>query len=305
MSLQVLHLPTNIANQTETLVAGLRQHGWKADALIYRSSFFAYPGSSPGLLDRHQKWPARGRTIFKTFLNLSRRCDILHFYSGQTFLPGNKDLFLLKMAGRKMLMHYWGTDIRLYSQAFKKNQFLSRSLTLNLKRERRRMARIRRVAKIIPTALVADLELKSYLQGFFKKVILLPQAIDTSQYPPSFPSPAKTRPLIIHVPSFQLVKGPEYILRAIENLKLKHDFDFCLLSRVPHEKVRSIINEADIVIDQLLLGTFGIFALEAMASGKPVVCYLNDAYRQSYPDSLPIVSANLDNLETVLEPLIS
>jgi glycosyltransferase involved in cell wall biosynthesis len=208
------------------------------------------------------------------------------------------------MTGKKMLMHYWGDDIRLYSQAFRKNQFLAQSLTLDLKNERHRLARIRRVARIVPTALVPDLELKSYLQDFFKKVIVLPRVIDVNQYPPAFPSPAKTRPLIIHAPSFNLVKGTKYILRAIENLKLKYDFEFCLLTGVPHEKVRSAINEADIIIDQLLIGTFGLFSLEAMASGKPVVCYLNDAYRQGFPDSLPIVSANPDNLETVLEPLI-
>ena len=40
------------------------------------------------------------------------------------------------------------------------------------------------------------------------------------------------------------------------------------------------------------------------AMGKPVICYINENYRKSYPLDLPIVSADINNLSNKLEELI-
>ena len=41
-----------------------------------------------------------------------------------------------------------------------------------------------------------------------------------------------------------------------------------------------------------------------MALGKPVITYITDEMKQKLPEELPIVSANPDNVEVVLEELI-
>ena len=51
--------------------------------------------------------------------------------------------------------------------------------------------------------------------------------------------------------------------------------------------------------------TYGVFALEAMALGKPVVAYISDEIRKTFPEELPIVSATIDSLTGVLETLIT
>jgi hypothetical protein len=55
-----------------------------------------------------------------------------------------------------------------------------------------------------------------------------------------------------------------------------------------------VYETADLVIDQVLAGWYGGFAVEAMAMGKPVLCYLRDEDFQCVPeemiDDLPITN---------------
>ncbi|HPO51256.1 MAG TPA: hypothetical protein PK165_00305 [bacterium] len=64
------------------------------------------------------------------------------------------------------------------------------------------------------------------------------------------------------------------------------------------------MKNADIFLDQFVLGAHGMACLEAMAYGKPVLCYIKPSLIPQYPDDLPIVNANPDNLEIVLEELL-
>ena len=72
-----------------------------------------------------------------------------------------------------------------------------------------------------------------------------------------------------------------------------------------NEHVQEILkNDADIVIDQIIIGGFGTFAVEGMYYGKPVVGYLIESVKEFlYPDC-PIVNANKDNLKKILKNLI-
>ncbi len=58
-------------------------------------------------------------------------------------------------------------------------------------------------------------------------------------------------------------------------------------------------------MDQLLLGTYGIVSVEAMALGKPVICYIRDDLISKYPEDLPIVNANPCTIEDALETLLA
>jgi glycosyltransferase involved in cell wall biosynthesis len=65
---------------------------------------------------------------------------------------------------------------------------------------------------------------------------------------------------------------------------------------------------ADIVVDQLNAGWHGVFALESMALGKPVVAHLKpDVVERSaagYGVRLPIVPATPETLVDALRPLV-
>jgi glycosyltransferase involved in cell wall biosynthesis len=54
----------------------------------------------------------------------------------------------------------------------------------------------------------------------------------------------------------------------------------------------------------MLVGFYGMFAVEAMALGKPVVCYIRPDIWKDIGDNCPIINANPDNLYACLSSLI-
>ena len=57
-----------------------------------------------------------------------------------------------------------------------------------------------------------------------------------------------------------------------------------------------------IVVDQLMLGWYGGFATEAMALGKPVVCFIDEA-TNPFGERLPIIRANPSTLKDQIRRL--
>jgi glycosyltransferase involved in cell wall biosynthesis len=116
----------------------------------------------------------------------------------------------------------------------------------------------------------------------------------------------KDRPLLVHAPSEPGIKGTEYVRAAVEKLRERGlRFDFQLLEGRPHEEVQRILRDhADIVLDQFLLGGFGLLAVESMYYGKPVVGYLIERVRAEHFPDCPIVNASIDDLAEKLAWLI-
>ena len=77
------------------------------------------------------------------------------------------------------------------------------------------------------------------------------------------------------------------------------ELDF--LTAVPNSEVLARMAAADIVADQFISGYFGQTTIEAMALGKPVLCYVRDIKRVADPNSFPIINANPDSLYEVLK----
>ena len=81
-----------------------------------------------------------------------------------------------------------------------------------------------------------------------------------------------------------------------------------IVEGVPHEEARERYARADIVVDQLNAGWHGVFALESMALGKPVVTYLKpDVVERSaagFGIRIPIVPATKETLVEALRPLV-
>jgi hypothetical protein len=62
-----------------------------------------------------------------------------------------------------------------------------------------------------------------------------------------------------------------------------------------NEAARRIYEKADLLVDQLLAGWYGGVAVEFMALGKPVVCYLRESDLRFLPEAMrrqiPIIRA--------------
>ena len=98
---------------------------------------------------------------------------------------------------------------------------------------------------------------------------MIPPGIDVRAIEPSPPTD-RARPLIVHAPSSRRRKGTEHLIAACEGL----DADLVLVEGLHHAEAFERYREADIVVDQLNAGWYGVFAIECLALGKPVVTFL-------------------------------
>ena len=130
---------------------------------------------------------------------------------------------------------------------------------------------------------------------------MIPPGIDLSRITPAPPSD-RARPVILHAPSSRRRKGTEHVIAAVEGL----DADLEIVEGLHHDEAFERFRNADIVVDQLNAGWYGLFAIECMALGKPVVTFLHDeAVRrteEAFGTTVPIVSATAETLREQLAP---
>ena len=70
------------------------------------------------------------------------------------------------------------------------------------------------------------------------------------------------------------------------------------------DEMRAEMQAADIVVDQVRLGDYGITAIEALAAGRIVVAHVADRVRDRIGEPVPIVEATIGDLRDVLLRLI-
>jgi hypothetical protein len=133
---------------------------------------------------------------------------------------------------------------------------------------------------------------------------MIPPGIDVRAIEPAAPTD-RARPVILHAPSSRRRKGTEEVIAACEGL----DADLLLVEGLHHDEAFERYREADIVVDQLNAGWYGLFAIECMALGKPVVTFLHDGAVERTERELgtrvPIVNATKETLRERLEPLVA
>lgn len=115
---------------------------------------------------------------------------------------------------------------------------------------------------------------------------------------------------VIHTPNHRGFKGTEFLIQAVEELKAEGlKIELILLEKVPNDKVRELMQEADILAEQFIIG-YALNGIEGMASGLPVLSNLEyEAYislfrRYSFLNECPIVSTSPETLKQNLRALV-
>jgi glycosyltransferase involved in cell wall biosynthesis len=190
-------------------------------------------------------------------------------------VPKSLQFPILRATGKKSVFHYLGSDIRGKTPA-------------ELAYGRRADAQI--VGSFDALRWVPDAE-------------MIPPGLDLRPFTP-VPPTDRERPVVVHAPSDRKKKGTEYVIAACAQLPVELD----IVEGLPHEQARERYARADIVVDQLNAGWHGVFALEAMALGKPVVVRLKpDVVAQAeraYGTKVPLVPATKETLVDALRPLV-
>jgi glycosyltransferase involved in cell wall biosynthesis len=264
----------NIAGVPWANVQALRGRGVDAQLVVFNRAKL-HPDADVDL-----QRPAgflRGQLVqWRALARLLPHTDVFHFYFGLTLVPKRLQFPILRALRKKSVFHYLGSDIRGKPPE-------------QLAHGRRAGAQI--VGSYDAIRWVPEAE-------------VIPPGIDLARYTPLPPS-ERERPLVLHAPSNRGRKGTEHVVAACAEL----DVDLQIVEGLPHEEARRRYEAADIVVDQLNAGWYGLFAVESMALGKPVVTYLHrEAVRrteEAFGVRVPLVPTTKETLADTLRPLVA
>ena len=112
---------------------------------------------------------------------------------------------------------------------------------------------------------------------------------------------------VVHAPSSAVVKGTHLIEPTLRRLHDRGVIDYRPVVGVASADMPAVFADADVVLDQFRLGSYGVAACEAMAAGRTVVGHVLEGVRSDVLATtglpLPIVEAHPDTLEAVLTEL--
>jgi glycosyltransferase involved in cell wall biosynthesis len=263
----------NIAGIPWENVQALRRKGVDARLVVFERGRLHH--EADWSLDRGGPLPVRLAQQLAAFARLAPRTDVFHFCFGLTLVPKSIQFPLLRALRKKSVFHYLGSDIR--------------------GKTREQLAFGKR----------ADAEIVGSYDAtrWVPEAHVVPPGLDLRPFTPVPPTDAP-RPLVVHAPSDRERKGTRFVIEACEQLPVELD----IVEGVPHEEARDRYRRADIVVDQLNAGWHGVFALESMAFGKPVVTYLKpdvvERSAEGYGIRIPIVPATKETLVDALRPLV-
>jgi len=314
--MRVLHMPANTASRMSYTVRALRALGVDAYGLAFATTKVQSFDGIQSIRMGNKRQPHHAIAGILGFgYHLMRylgrgRPDIIHWYYSGSGSTMDVDIKLLRALNIPGIVEWTGVDIRIpevefadnpyYTATYQDERYEYRSFE-SLEQSRQHQKRFADIgfASTCATGMI------QYIQ---KDIIpehhVVQQRLILSEFEPLYPDPLKTKPLVVHSPTQPIAKGTTAVLKAVEALQSRCDFEFKLIQGMPRAEALKLTRSADIFLDQFVYGDRGLASLEAMALGKPVICYIKPSLVAAYPPELPIVNATQDNLADVLESLI-
>ncbi len=286
--MRVLHSPVNVAGGPGAISAGLRELGVESTLLVFNERPFER-GFDVNLelrdTSRVSSVPFNLPKQLRALRWALREFDVFHFHAGLTLAPRRITLPLLRRAGKGVVFQSWGSDLR--------------------RRSASEVGYLREAGAVI---------VGSYLtrrlapRGPWPEYDVVPPAIVLSDWEPA-PAEPGVVVRVAHAPSKRAVKGTEAVIAAVDTLQARGaPIELDLIEGVPNREARLRYAAADVIVDQLKIGWYGMFAIESMALAKPVVVHLDEKAaaetEEAFGLALPLVRADEGNLENVLAGLL-
>lgn len=292
---RVLQAPMDIANQPARSALGLREIGIPARCFAARHAFDYDP--APDIVP-----PTRRLPYLRTAVAAIRHHDVLHFHYGASLLrPPFRaiDARMARALGKRVVVEFHGSDVRMPSLERARNPHY---VQLDGEDDRAARERMRRWAAITDGHTIqCDHSLDLFLRPFFPHIHVVGHRVDTRRLAPAYPDPAARVPVLVHSPSDLAVKGTRFVRAAVDALRADGlRFEYVEVHGVGQRRALELYRRADLVVDQLCAGSHGVFAVEAMSLGKPVVCYILPELRSTFPDDLPLIQADPRSIVDVL-----
>ena len=262
--------------------------------------------------------------VFRDYLlflrSLTKYSHLITSFSGSSLsthlIAKNYDHFLFKLNKLKLIIIPRGSDVEIFY--FSRNHIYRNTAFREYTNKRvvsNRKKKIRQVEKICNydySYVFARGEMVDYIP-YWDDLIFGPTTLDfilNTKKVNKFSRNIK----IFHATNKVNTKGTNFITKTINEL-IDNGFniEFKKLFRVSHEEILEGIDWADIVIDQLVIGWYGNFAIEALYRGKPVFTYLRpdivDLYISNIDgfiiEEFPFINCNFSNFRQNLENYIN
>jgi hypothetical protein len=257
---------------------------------------------------------------FYIFIISLFKFNIFHFFSGETLLTRKLRKFefiIYKILGKKIIMHFVGTDIRSVDYILWKEKHIYEYLTGNIdypKSVHWQNRLIKDSLKYADSIIVSSPDLKSVIPS----AIYYPVMIDIEKTTKELLSNHNLRKdnseiVILHAPSNPQMKGSQIIHDILKKFKHNHkeynirleltaDTETPYAERYSTSRYRlfQLYNEADIVIDQIIIGWYGLQAIEALVAKNQVISYVENDLKQNLYPKCPIEIADVNNLNSII-----
>ncbi len=339
-SMRVLHCPTMTGGNPQGLARAERKLGLKSWAVAFSKTHFAY-SSDEILWPNGQNYLRREIQRWHLFYRAMRHFDIIHFNFGSSILPSRipigflkenrnrwllrrlfncyallfelRDLAFLKKMGKGIVVTYQGDDARQgdYCQEHFNITFANEvgPEYYPPEEDRRKRKRIKIFGKYADRIYALNPDLLHVLPSSAE---FMPYAhVDLQDWTPHPVLERNARrPLVLHAPSNQRVKGTRYVLEAVSRLQSEGiAFDFKMIETLSNSEARQVYERADLLIDQLLAGWYGGLSVELMALGKPIICYIRESDLNFIPQEMrqeiPVLNATPGTVYQVLKECLT
>lgn len=320
--MKVLHLPTDVGGNAWGLARGERFHGMQSDVLVKDNSKYQFPSDIQLNISHISSRFFRYLKLLKTFLKIRNKYDIFHFNFGMSLLHSSIYPALCQFElpfyprSAKLFVTYNGCDARQKYPTMCRTTIAAchqeacyGGMCNSGERDKQRRREIEKMSHYVQHIWALNPDLLYFLPK--DKSSFLPYTV--SHFESEIFSPKLEKKIqIVHAPTQRAAKGSGYIISALERLKSKypHEIDYTLVENVSHEHARQLYKEADLVIDQVLIGWYGAFAVETMLMGKPVIVRIASDDLHFIPSRMKeellqtVIHADPFNLYDVLEKCI-
>ena len=303
--MRIVHATSNICGLPQVLAAYQRQHGYQADAVLYPISVDPPQGTVDlARLLRGNRITRRLRRA-RVIAWVANTYDVFHFHFHTTFAPDHADMALLAALGKRIIFHLHGCDIRDPRRA-RAEHWISACSECTY-------------PCLVPVKLRLPETLRRYAHSILVSTPDLVEFASGAQYVPNpldaAPWEAMRRPtintrspgddwVVVHAPTNREIKGTRHVVAAVERLRQEgFPVQLRIYEGLPQAELRRLCVEADVVVDQLFMGWVGMFGLEMMALGKPVVAYIRPSL-QGMLEGMPVVHADPLSLAATLRALL-
>lgn len=287
--------------------------GINAKSLVY-STYYTTSDFDYNL-SRWYSIPVLGKLVpFIVFLWACLFVDRLHFYCDRGLIPSLRpyrfnflELYVYRALRIQVFFWTYGADVRSCETTKMLGEPNCCTECMSPGRacfcdERRRSKKIEALKKH-SVVLFSMGDMIEYTPGSRNDLFFWPVDLNgqnTHKYKPAYPKKDRQGPLrIVHASNHRMFKGTHFLIEAVEHLKVEgFPIELVLVEKVPNEKALDIYRSADVIFDQCLIGFHGYFALEGMAMGKPVMCFIRKPEEYLlHPDKCPIINTSINTLE--------